>query len=148
MTLSRPRRQVGSIQHTEALCLNRNKSGYKVAAEVKSPEEYAKMDADDEALNRWKASLGITGSAAAGEGPKVRSDLIAGITLSNVFRITSEMQLTLLSLELTSPTLPPGKTIVLDLTDPSKLEGIKKEPVTIKEGIEYKYVHLCLIPRI
>ena len=48
------------------------------------------------------------------------------------------VQLTVLSLELTSPTLPAGKTIVLDLTDLTKL---KKEPVTIKEGVEYKLVH-------
>ena len=50
-------------------------------------------------------------------------------------------QLTVLTLELTSPTLPPGKTIVLDLTDPTKLDTIKKDPVTIKEGVEYKSVH-------
>jgi len=90
--------------------------GYKVTAPLKSAEEYAKMDANDESLNKWKASLGIT--AAAGEpapdGPKM----------------------TVLSLELISPTLT--TPLVLDLTDPSKFEGFKKNPITIKEGIEYQ----------
>ena len=40
---------------------------------MKSPEEYAKMDANDESLKRWKESLGISeGAAAAASGPKVR----------------------------------------------------------------------------
>ena len=48
------------------------------------------------------------------------------------------MQVTVLSLELVSPTLPPGKTLVLDLTNPQQLAEAKKNPFTIKEGIEYK----------
>ncbi|THH05013.1 hypothetical protein EW145_g5108 [Phellinidium pouzarii] len=84
----------------------------------KSPEEYAKMDAEDESLARWKASLGLgVASSAPAEGPKV----------------------TVLSLELVSPTLPPGKTIILNLTDPTSLADVKKNPITIKEGVEYKF---------
>ncbi|EJD00941.1 E set domain-containing protein [Fomitiporia mediterranea MF3/22] len=91
--------------------------GYKVTAPAKSPEEYAQMDANDESLARWKASLGIGAGGGAGpaEGPKV----------------------TVLSLELVSPTLPPGKTIVLDVTNPQALADAKKNPITIKEGVEY-----------
>lgn len=39
---------------------------------LQSPEEYAQMDANDESLARWKASLGI-GATPAGDasGPKV-----------------------------------------------------------------------------
>jgi Rho GDP-dissociation inhibitor len=45
--------------------------GYKPTA-AKTVEEYAKLDAEDESLARWKASLGITESAAkANTGPKV-----------------------------------------------------------------------------
>ncbi|KAL5488267.1 RDI1 [Sanghuangporus weigelae] len=91
--------------------------GYKVTAPAKSPEEYAKMDEEDESLARWKASLGIAPGAAIGpaEGPKV----------------------TVLGLELVSPTLPAGKSLVLDLSDPQALAEVKKHPFTIKEGIEY-----------
>lgn len=43
-----------------------------MSGQVKSVEEYANMDAHDESLNRWKASLGIgTGAAASSDGPKV-----------------------------------------------------------------------------
>lgn len=45
--------------------------GYKPTA-AKTVEEYAKLDAEDESLTRWKASLGITDSAAKpSTGPKV-----------------------------------------------------------------------------
>ncbi|KAG8798997.1 hypothetical protein FRC17_007252 [Serendipita sp. 399] len=84
-------------------------------------EELANLDAADESLNKWKASLGIGpgGTAMAeGAGPKV----------------------TVLTLFLTSPTLPPGKTISLDLTDNALLEGLKANPINIKEGVEYRCV--------
>ncbi|KAG8942989.1 hypothetical protein FRC04_003275 [Tulasnella sp. 424] len=93
--------------------------GFKLGAKkVSKPtvDEYAELDKDDEALNRWKASLGIGASAAAaGSGPKV----------------------TILSLFLTSPTLPPGKTIEMKLADPKAVEAFKKNPVSIKEDVEY-----------
>ncbi|MDK0628446.1 hypothetical protein P5F04_16460, partial [Clostridium perfringens] len=59
--------------------------GYKPGA-AKSADEYAKLDAEDESLARWKASLGIVPGAATGaaDGPRV----------------------TVLSLELYSDTLP------------------------------------------
>lgn len=46
--------------------------GYKPGA-AKSADEYAKLDAEDESLARWKASLGIVPGASGGEasGPKV-----------------------------------------------------------------------------
>ncbi|KAF8665583.1 hypothetical protein AX16_000041 [Volvariella volvacea WC 439] len=90
--------------------------GYKPSA-AKTTEEYAQLDAEDESLARWKASLGIVPGAAASEnaGPKV----------------------TVLTLELDSPTLPPGKRIVVDLTNKDQLADTKKNPIIIKEGVEY-----------
>jgi len=91
--------------------------GYKINQNKLSPEEYAKLDAQDESLNRWKASLGITpgAPAATADGPK----------------------LTVLTLELESPSLPAGRKIVFDLTDPANVARLPKNPVTIKEGVEY-----------
>jgi len=48
--------------------------------------------------------------------------------------------MTVLTLELMSATLPAGKKITFDLRDRATLASLKKNPVTIKEGIEYKYV--------
>jgi len=46
-------------------------AGYKPAA-GKSVDEYQKLDAGDESLARWKASLGLdSASAGANSGPKV-----------------------------------------------------------------------------
>jgi len=90
--------------------------GHKPAG-GKSVDEYQKLDAVDESLARWKASLGI-GSAFAEEhsGPK----------------------LTVLSLELTSPTLPKDKTIKLDLTSEEKRNYYKYNAIQVKEGAPYK----------
>ncbi|KAG8691666.1 hypothetical protein FRC11_013277 [Ceratobasidium sp. 423] len=87
-------------------------SGYKVTAK-KTVDEYANLDANDESLARWKASLGI-GAGGGGE---------AKFIIKTLF--------------LTSPTLPAGKTITLDLTDPQALAKVKKEPIVIKQGVEY-----------
>lgn len=48
------------------------REGYKPTA-AKTAEEYAKLDAEDESLARWKASLGIVPGSAGGSssGPKV-----------------------------------------------------------------------------
>ncbi|KAH9951855.1 rho GDP-dissociation inhibitor [Amylocystis lapponica] len=89
--------------------------GYKPTA-VKSVDEYANLDAEDESLARWKASLGIVpGSAGAASGPKV----------------------TVVTLELASPTLPAGRKLTLDVQDPAALANVKKNPIVIKEGVEY-----------
>ncbi|RDB22625.1 Rho GDP-dissociation inhibitor [Hypsizygus marmoreus] len=90
--------------------------GYKPGA-AKSADEYAKLDAEDESLARWKASLGIVPGATTSDaiGPKV----------------------TVLTLELDSPTLPAGKKIVFDLKDTARLADTKKNPIVIKEGVEY-----------
>jgi len=89
--------------------------GFKLTA-ARSLDEYAKLDAEDESLARWKASLGIVpGASGSASGPKV----------------------TVLTLELESPTLPPGKKIVFALQDKALLESLKKNPISIKEGVDY-----------
>ncbi|PPQ66751.1 hypothetical protein CVT24_008708 [Panaeolus cyanescens] len=90
--------------------------GYKPSA-AKTAAEYAQLDAEDESLARWKASLGIVPGATGGDasGPKV----------------------TVLTLELDSPTLPQGKKIAFDLKDTARLAETKKNPINIKEGAEY-----------
>lgn len=49
-------------------------------------------------------------------------------------------QVTVLTLELDSPTLPAGKQLIFNLKDTAKLADTKKNPIIIKEGIEYKCV--------
>jgi len=90
--------------------------GYKVTQDVKSVDEYAKMDANDESLKRWKESLGITeGATTASSGPTLK----------------------VLTLQLQSPTLPESKHIVIDVQNQAQLADAKKNPITIKEGVEY-----------
>ncbi|KIL68160.1 hypothetical protein M378DRAFT_191167 [Amanita muscaria Koide BX008] len=93
-----------------------NTPGYKPSA-AKTVEEYAKLDAEDESLARWKASLGINADAPAApaSGPKI----------------------TVLTLELQSSSLPAGKTIKLDVQNNALLADTKKNPIVIKEGVEY-----------
>jgi len=90
--------------------------GYKPTA-AKTAEEYAKLDAGDESLARWKASLGI----------------VPGTTSGN----TSGPKVTVLTLELVSSTLPPGKKLDFDLSDTARLADTKKNPIVIKEGVDY-----------
>jgi len=53
--------------------------GYKVG-EKKSLDEYNKLDENDESLNRWKASLGITGdTAVVGDPDEMRKVVVEGI---------------------------------------------------------------------
>lgn len=46
----------------------------------------------------------------------------------------------MLTLELHSPTLPAGRSIVINLSDGAHLDEIKRNPINIKEGVEYKCV--------
>ncbi|KAF7981646.1 hypothetical protein HWV62_32750 [Athelia sp. TMB] len=70
------------------------------------------LDAEDESLARWKASLGLNGAIAADtSGPKI----------------------TVLTLELTSPTLPANKKLTFDVANKQTASDV----FTIKEGVEY-----------
>ncbi|TFY79995.1 hypothetical protein EWM64_g4015 [Hericium alpestre] len=94
--------------------------GYKPSA-PKTVDEYKNLDANDESLARWKASLGIGADAGPGD--------------------TSKPKLTILSLELTSPSLPAGQKISVDVTNPAQLAQLKSKPIQVKEGEEYS-VHI------
>ncbi|KAL7410488.1 immunoglobulin E-set, partial [Mrakia frigida] len=86
-------------------------AGYKVGQE-KTLAELANLDAEDESLQRWKASLGLAAGASAG-----------------VKKVIPQ------TLYLESPSL--HKALVLDLTNAAALADLKKNPISIKEGVEY-----------
>ena len=71
---------------------------------------------------------------AQSSGPKVFSSFLYFLSILYQFHY----QLTVLTLFLTSPTLPSGKRIELDVTNAEKIAEIKKNPINIKEGVEYK----------
>jgi len=48
------------------------------------------------------------------------------------------VQVSVLTLELASPTLPPGRKIVVNIQNPAEVAELKKNPIIIKEGVEYK----------
>ncbi|KAL2044451.1 hypothetical protein N7G274_003156 [Stereocaulon virgatum] len=90
--------------------------GFKVG-EKKTLQEYAKLDQNDESLNRWKASLGLSSSPAIAVDPKdQRRCVIKALAL--------EVQ---------------GRPdITIDLTAPGAVEALKKKPFTIKEGAQFR----------
>lgn len=58
-------------------------AGYKVGA-ARTVDEYANLDAEDESLARWKASLGIVpGAATPASGPQVCTLLLISITTAS-----------------------------------------------------------------
>lgn len=92
--------------------------GYKVG-EKKSVDEYAKLDAEDESLARWKASLGI-GATSAGVSLGEPGDTRKVVILQLSLLITGRPD------------------VVIDLTSPGALESLSGKPFTIKEGAEYR----------
>ncbi|KAI9591060.1 immunoglobulin E-set [Syncephalis fuscata] len=87
--------------------------GYKVG-EKKTVEEYAKLDQNDESLNRWKESLGLGKNAGPVDDPR---------------------RVVVLSMALEVEGRP---DVVVDLSSSEAIESLKKEPIVIKEGIEYR----------
>lgn len=47
--------------------------------------------------------------------------------------------------QLDSPTLPAGKKIAFNLNDTARLADTKKNPIIIKEDVEYKSVTLLFV---
>ncbi|KAJ6258980.1 hypothetical protein Dda_5875 [Drechslerella dactyloides] len=89
--------------------------GYKVG-EKKTIDELKNLDAEDEALNKWKASLGLATGTPIGDPNDPRTVVIEEVAL-----------------------LVEGRSdIAVDLTKPHALEQLKKNPFTIKEGSEYR----------
>ncbi|KAI4152217.1 MAG: hypothetical protein LQ340_003044 [Diploschistes diacapsis] len=101
--------------HDEDLVATRTE-GYK-AGEKKSLAEYQQLDQNDESLNRWKASLGLsTGKALAVDPTDKRRCVITSLALE----------------------VPGRSDFVIDLTAPGALEGLKSKPFTIKEGAKFR----------
>ncbi|KZV69838.1 rho GDP-dissociation inhibitor [Peniophora sp. CONT] len=94
-----------------------NTPGYKPSA-AKSVDEYKNLDANDDSLARWKASLGLTGDAYVGD--------------------TSKPRLTVSYLELESSKLPAGKSLKMDISTPQAIAKLKESPIQVKEGADYK----------
>ncbi|KAF0540262.1 E set domain-containing protein [Gigaspora margarita] len=88
--------------------------GYKVG-EKKTMDEYVTMDASDESLKRWKASLGL-----ASNKPATTDD---------------DRKVIILHLALEVPGRPDE---ILDLSSKDALEKVKDKPFIIKEGVEYQ----------
>jgi len=89
--------------------------GYKLG-EKKTVDEYAKLDAEDEALNRWKASLGIgAGSGSIGDPNDKRPVVILELALESEGR----------------------PDVVIDLQKNDALAALTSKPFTIKEGAHY-----------
>lgn len=87
--------------------------GFKVG-EKKSLQEYQELDKDDEAMNRWKASLGLNTGDPIGQ--------------------PNDPKCVIKSLALVSPG---RENVVIDLSTPKSLETLKDKPFTIKEGAKF-----------
>ncbi|CCX06686.1 rho guanidine dissociation inhibitor [Pyronema domesticum] len=92
--------------------------GYKVG-EKKTVEEYAKLDAEDESLARWKASLGIGAAAATG----------------SIGEPGDNRTVVILELALIVAGRP---DVVLNLDSPDAVSKLEESPFTVKEGAEYR----------
>ena len=90
-----------------------NDVNYKAPAK-KTLEELQKLDAEDESLKKWKESLGVASNAPGAKGGKKVVPLELAMEIAD------------------------RADVVLNLQDASKIEQYKKDPIVIKEGIEYK----------
>ncbi|RPA74916.1 rho guanidine dissociation inhibitor [Ascobolus immersus RN42] len=81
----------------------------------KALDEYAQLDANDESLAKWKASLGITADTTGTATGK------------------PEVEILELALEVAG-----RDDVVLDLSKAGQLEELSKKTFTIKEGAKYR----------
>jgi len=89
--------------------------GFKVG-EKKTLDEYHQLDANDESLKKWKASLGLGGGKDLSDPNDPRTCIIQSLALEVEGR----------------------PDVVIDLTGPNALEDLKKKTFTIKEGVQYR----------
>jgi len=90
--------------------------GYKLG-DKKTIQQYEKLDHKDEALQRWKASLGIgKGNTLAVAPGDERTAIICQLILVVEGR----------------------PDYVIDAEGPGALESLRNRPITIKEGAEYR----------
>jgi len=89
--------------------------GFKVG-EKKTIDEYQKLDQEDEALNRWKASLGLGSGTPVSDPNDPRKCVIKSLALEVEGR----------------------PDITIDLSAPGAVDSLKSKPFTIKEGCRYQ----------
>ncbi|KAG0318188.1 hypothetical protein BGZ99_005816 [Dissophora globulifera] len=92
-------------------------SGYK-PGEKKTISEYHNLDADDEALRRWKESLGVTNAIAATGAGSHADDRHNVVVLELALEVEGR------------------EDVVLDLT--MTPDELKQQTFIIKEGVEYR----------
>lgn len=94
--------------------------GYVPAGEQKTLEEYTKLDANDESLNKWKASLGISaaGGAIVHDASNPSKVLIESISLQVEGR----------------------PDVKVTLSAPGAVQKLANEPFVVKEGVRYAMV--------
>ncbi|PGH26946.1 hypothetical protein AJ80_01328 [Polytolypa hystricis UAMH7299] len=90
-------------------------AGFKVG-EKKTVEEYQKLDANDESLNRWKASLGLGTGTSISDPNDPRKCIIKSLALEADGR----------------------PDITIDLSAPGSVDTLKNKPFTIKEGSKFR----------
>ncbi|KAI9297226.1 E set domain-containing protein, partial [Neoconidiobolus thromboides FSU 785] len=90
--------------------------GYKVG-EKKTIEELQNLDAEDESLAKWKASLGL---AAAGSAASPADDPRKVVVLQLAMEVEGRPD------------------VLMDLSSPASIQRVKETPITIKEGIDYR----------
>ncbi|CAI7603255.1 unnamed protein product [Penicillium bialowiezense] len=88
--------------------------GFKVG-EKKTLEEYNQLDKDDEAMQRWKASLGLNAGEPIHDPNDPRKCIIKSLSLQVEGRAD----------------------VVIDLSSPGSLEDLKNKPFQIKEGSKF-----------
>lgn len=93
-----------------------NAVGYKVG-EKKTIAEYATLDADDDALNKWKESLGLSNGSLGDPNDKRKV-----VILEMAIHIDGQ------------------EPVVYNLEAPNVLEKLRKEPIMIKEKSKYRLV--------
>ncbi|OJJ50886.1 hypothetical protein ASPZODRAFT_280989 [Penicilliopsis zonata CBS 506.65] len=90
-------------------------AGFKVG-EKKTLEEYTKLDQEDEAMNRWKASLGLNTGEPVGNPNDPRKCIIKSLALEVAGR----------------------PDVVIDLASDEAVKTLKEHPFTIKEGATFR----------
>ncbi|OQE44272.1 hypothetical protein PENCOP_c002G02021 [Penicillium coprophilum] len=88
--------------------------GFKVG-EKKTLDEYNKLDADDEAMNRWKTSLGLNSGDPIADPNDPRKCIIKSLALQVEGR----------------------EDVVIDLSSPGSVDSLKDKPFKIKEGSKF-----------
>jgi len=89
--------------------------GFKVG-EKKTLDEYQKLDQEDDAMNRWKASLGLGSGESISDPNDPRKCIIKSLALEVEGR----------------------PDITIDVSAPGELETLKNKPFKIKEGCSYQ----------